>query len=954
MKDITPENSIKLNKKTSSNVEDVFNGITFNSNVEKEFLTYFKNLILKYKENRTGSHNDTDKVDIEFLRQIQPKIQTQLKTYIDNIGKNFNLDQLIKKSFEESNVSDNIRTELTTLVIQSVKKIVKTKLLKEAKSNISISSIVSKMDNLKTLSLTETQTKNIINNIFSSNNQNIISMVGNLETARNKYRDLIVDTIYKKILNPIENENYNKPKKERELYGNKPFKIDVFTYKKSNILVEKLISSIQNTMADRISDFVLGIANAVTFIPRKIVSGVEYAAKHVFETFAKIGRMTGILSKIVFYPIDLSLRFIKRAFGFIGNVFIKPLYNLLTFSISGVINLTKYILKNVLTIFRKPSFQKILLTPIGMYSLGFFLGFVWIKLKKLMSKIGWVALLEDIGNILPVLQNIYKTIIENAGETFSKLRQEFDKFREDHKEFLDKSEKVFMDIGEFITSLFSKDKKISDTKLGQDIIIGIEKMKTKWWYKSLKWLGEVGKSVFEAIQNHPLISSILFGGAELYILLREIKFIGPFVPGEISMWRSLIGGAIGSGVEYVTTSIFEGLFRAYTDDNMEFVFTKRERMTGLYYDFKYDKKFEGIDQSHMQKYMILKDYIDSEYDILNKISLDFKLIDNLKQNGQLSEAISGSFFKNLDLLMIKLTNSRFAPVPIELIKEIQTLKNLPEGTQKERKRKFDMQFGLAQRILLHRQEILNNTIDQMNHFRQDKLNEGLDSLVNKDGQINWKNANVILDKSEKEAERSWFDKFLISFAKAPKTIHGSNPDIADSSLRDDFSKTELQQLAYSDYQSYENGAQISDSKLRKNLESSASNFSMFENGGILQKGEFKMLVRRANRDQLRKLRELNDEISGSKKEPQELRRLKEQEIKNIRDAIRQSRIEQNKRLVSNAIDSFKEEGEKLKEETQELKDSNDKNINQIKNENNGEIPSDLMSKLRETNWKENR
>ena len=29
-------------------------------------------------------------------------------------------------------------------------------------------------------------------------------------------------------------------------------------------------------------------------------------------------------------------------------------------------------------------------------------------------------------------------------------------------------------------------------------------------------------------------------------------------------------------------------------------------------------------------------------------------------------------------------------------------------------------------------------------------------------------------------------------------------------------------------------------------------------------------------------------------------------------------------------------------------------INQYKNENNGEIPSDLMSKLRETNWKENR
>ena len=35
-------------------------------------------------------------------------------------------------------------------------------------------------------------------------------------------------------------------------------------------------------------------------------------------------------------------------------------------------------------------------------------------------------------------------IIENAGETFSKLRYEFDKFRKDHKEFLDKSEKVFI------------------------------------------------------------------------------------------------------------------------------------------------------------------------------------------------------------------------------------------------------------------------------------------------------------------------------------------------------------------------------------------------------------------------------------------------------------------------------------------------------------------------------
>ena len=92
----------------------------------------------------------------------------------------------------------------------------------------------------------------------------------------------------------------------------------------------------------------------------------------IFKTFAKIGRMTGILTKIVFYPINLSLRFIKKAFGFIGNVLIKPLYNLLTFSISGVINLTKYILKNVLIIFRKPSVQKILLTPTGMYSLGFF------------------------------------------------------------------------------------------------------------------------------------------------------------------------------------------------------------------------------------------------------------------------------------------------------------------------------------------------------------------------------------------------------------------------------------------------------------------------------------------------------------------------------------------------------------------------------------------------------
>ena len=159
--------------------------------------------------------------------------------------------------------------------------------------------------------------------------------------------------------------------------------------------------------------------NFLVKIPQKIINVVTNCLKHTIKTI------------------------FNSVFGLITNVILIPLHFILSKTSSLLLGITKGIFKTVKYIVKKTNAQFLLLTPMGMYALGFLIGFIWTKVKKLFPHnitFSIDGLITFFKNILESIFDFYDTIKKSINEVIeqnpllSDVKERLKKFRESWKE----------------------------------------------------------------------------------------------------------------------------------------------------------------------------------------------------------------------------------------------------------------------------------------------------------------------------------------------------------------------------------------------------------------------------------------------------------------------------------------------------------------------------------------
>jgi hypothetical protein len=190
----------------------------------------------------------------------------------------------------------------------------------------------------------------------------------------------------------------------------------------------------------------------------------------------------------------------------------------------------------------------LLITPPGIYALGFLIGFIWGKLKQVVPKLTF-----SIDGILELFKGVYGSLVD----LYFEISDNFNEFIKEHpklQNFIDRTTNI---IDEFKNKTFGE---IFKTTKLYTIYKRLEKLGV---INILKGVYDIAKGYFKWIIDHPKISAMLYGGAsvikEASTLLNMAKMISlPLRGGIIS---GIIALACGFATQTVTTgviSMFDG------------------------------------------------------------------------------------------------------------------------------------------------------------------------------------------------------------------------------------------------------------------------------------------------------------------------------------------------------------------------------------------------------------
>lgn len=258
---------------------------------------------------------------------------------------------------------------------------------------------------------------------------------------------------------------------------------------------------------------------------------------------------------IIKAAVKAAVKVVKEGINLVlksfSNIILKPIFFILRTSANLIMNLAQGIYKSI-TFILKSNLRYALLTPSGMYALGFMVGLIWTKLRKLMP--------ENAFSIDGML-NFIKMIVMQ----FKNITDIFEEFMIRHPGI----PKFFRDTKEFFVTLFNEgwDKVKTTTEIGRWINRWLI---DNWVIKSLitvgKWIVKLGMFFVK----HPITTSLIFGTAKAIGFINKVRgFLRLF---GFNLKGGVFGGLMSAMIFGATKSVVSGLFKPfseYTDEHIK-------------------------------------------------------------------------------------------------------------------------------------------------------------------------------------------------------------------------------------------------------------------------------------------------------------------------------------------------------------------------------------------------
>lgn len=371
---ISDANILKTDFKTQNQFSKALGNVGSSQN--KNLLNYVKKLFKQYINDRyKGKESDVYLINKELIKRFRDDFSNFITEYQKTVDTNIDLDEILKDIAIKKQVDDKIIAEIKTIITSVLKQKLKEHINKQNKdiNVLDFKKIIKKYQN-DIIEFAEIE--DVINKIITEQNPFIKNLKIEIKTQVTKITKQL--THNKKIgnykihennlLNKItffsKNKNITKNKELKRLYwifsqrlSEKFFKTEIIKDKKINLKINK-----QN------------------FLIRGFHK-VSKVFKHLTKLFKNISKfISGVINVIKNNFITKIIRFVfKYTIKFINFLILKPL----SFIFSKISSQIKQITKKILNISKKilkNTLKITLLTPQGLYALGFLLGFLWKKL----------------------------------------------------------------------------------------------------------------------------------------------------------------------------------------------------------------------------------------------------------------------------------------------------------------------------------------------------------------------------------------------------------------------------------------------------------------------------------------------------------------------------------------------------------------------------------------------
>lgn len=597
-------NSVKAVTKTQAGMKvPVYSGFSSNQksdkDAEKQFKTSYdilSSILKSYNISKTEDFNNLgEKFKDLFLKDIKKFLKEQGITDIDI---NSIITQLTKSKTLNLNKQD-----IKQLLLNAIKNISGIELTKSQVEKI-----------VPDVKLNKNQVKNIINDLI---NDKTNADLNNLKSSIIKNnRQLITKTVKKFKTNLINklipqiDSSLNSSKIER---GTKqttnviaPFlniELSYFTKRKGTKLANDLIKKWRYAVYYRAIIKVTDFMNGIFALPEKILKRVSKLVRD----------LVGWVPRVIFKTANLIV-------GSIIKIITKP--------IELVFKLAKSITSNLFKFIKNSNIYKIFLTPTGMYTLGFVLGFIWKKVMNFIDKKK-----KDIKtiNIFEEFQDIVGKIDTFLNKYFFPIYNLFFNLWKIGKWAFEILSDPFKEIFDVWIKRVKEDGLVEGTV---DTFVDVKrKIEDMWWFKLLK-------NITTFIANNPrtsfVIGTLLYSLSDLFLSYRKVKTLfkisgqalklggGNLFIGMMSMAAGTLSYMIGS-------TIFEEIFKTNTKHSLEFITQNLEDFSNSRELFDtnkiYSQNEEDREKAARLDNLILSEFSDIRFykgqlELLEKLHLD--------------------------------------------------------------------------------------------------------------------------------------------------------------------------------------------------------------------------------------------------------------------------------------------------------------------------------------------
>lgn len=657
-----------------------------------------------------GSSSDTVKRDTKFLKKLEKELITQISEYTKETNKLIDLDKIlidISEQLSVKNTSDNtpdgkkihknIVSDIANIIINDLNDIIKDKIQAKIIDCIKINDIGSLIEHIKEF-LVKPYSSSVLDATISTFISNV--SVRSIDDSRKKYRDTITDLYKKEVFDKIDERRIEEERLEKQKL---PKSLNIFknlndsiSERRATLLVNNIIYQINLGMTQKLRYIITNSFKFLVHIPNLIVKASVKGLKLV-----------------------MTLTLIPLLFKVVGKFIIKPLMKIIIKPLSLIGGFMKKIFGNLIKVIKRVTLSKFLLTPIGIYSVGFILGFIWKKLKKILPFYN-----EDL-SLIENIKILWNDILKVYGIIKNGIKEWIDK----HPTISKTIQNIGEDFGTIIQAFKTGDvKAIKDTHTVQYIQHTIENIENSWWFAPIKLaytsMSGIITTISQFIIDHPKLSLTLFGIAKTFLSLSPFfRFIGP-IKGGIGKFMA---GAFAAGIlEHVVDSIF-GAFQGRNDEGLTFWNENIKKMYDTKGQFFSDdvqtrlkNGLSSLDKNVKNKYNYLIGYLQNEQNIIINSKRVIDLLDNYYEaSGTTLDKKVSKYLNNILLYIIGSDKSMTSNERLETIKKIKKY-----GINNYKSYRDSLVENLDRRTIY-----ISNVYDYLSHLNIESIGTGLDNII---------------------------------------------------------------------------------------------------------------------------------------------------------------------------------------------------------------------------------